>query len=349
MNDIELIEKLCSAPGAPGFEDEVVGIARLFTEENGFARCRENSLRNLYLDRKENSGEKPVVMIDAHADEVGFMVKSIHANGCLSFLELGSISGEKIQGQRVLVRNAEGRYVPGLVTSKPPHYAGGNQEIYIDVGATSREEAISGFGMRIGEPAVPASSFSYDSAKGLIFTKALDCRIGCAALLWTLKELANEVLAVDIVGTLTSQEEVGTRGSAAAARAIAPRAAIVLEGAPADDTFLEPGSAQTALKKGPMLRHMDKSMISNPRFTRLTLSIAGDRGIAVQEAVRDGGGTNGGPVHLSGDGVPTIVISVPVRHSHSPCGIAYLGDFRGTVELLKAILRSLNEEVISGF
>jgi len=98
-----------------------------------------------------------------------------------------------------------------------------------------------------------------------------------------------------------------------------------------------------------MIRHMDKTIVSNPAFTRFALSAAKNQGIGVQEAVRSGGGTNGGAIQLSGDGVPVIVVSMAVRHAHAPCGISSGEDFEATVALIKGILRSIKEETIAGF
>jgi putative aminopeptidase FrvX len=348
-NYIGLIEGLARAPGAPGFEDAVTAVARAYAEEAGFAECRESSIRNLYLRRRGDGGTKPLLMLDAHADEVAFMIQAIRPDGSLSFIELGGIARERLQGQRVLVRNAGGVYIPGVVTGKPPHFKDQDAEIAIDIGASSAEEAAGDFRIRIGEPAVPDTPFSYDEARGLIFAKALDCRAGCAAVLAVLEQLAGEELGVDVTGTLSAQEELGDRGALVAAQTLRPAAAIVFEGAPADDTFAPPYKVQTALKGGPMLRHMDTSMISNPRFTRYVLDRAEAAGIPVQEAVRSGGGTDGGSIHTSGQGVPTVVISIPVRYIHSPCGIASYGDFVKTVDLALSVIRDLRADRIAAF
>jgi len=348
---IKLIERLTSAPGAPGFEEEVTKIAATYVKENGFAETRENSIRNLYLTRHGNTGKKPMLMLDAHGDEVGFMVKSIRPDGTLQVLELGGISRQKIQGSRVKVRIASGEYIPGVIASIPPHFISesANTEIVIDIGARSKEDAIRNFGVRIGEPAVPDTPYYYNEKNNLVMAKALDCRIGCAALIAVMEILAGEELPVDIIGAITAQEEIGDRGALIAAQVIKPDVAIVFEGAPADDTFVPEDAIQTALGRGPMLRHYDTSMVSNPRFTSFAIDTAIDQGIPVQESVRSGGGTNGGCIHTYGDGVPTIVVSVPVRYVHSPCGISSYSDFCSTVELTAAIIRSLSREIVAGF
>lgn len=143
--------------------------------------------------------------------------------------------------------------------------------LVIDIGARSAEEAKEAFGIRIGEPAVPATPFEYDEARDIMFGKGFDCRIGCAALIETMRLLSGMELDVDVIGVLSAQEEVGERGCKVAVNKVRPNIAIVYEGCPADDTFGEAYAMQTIMKKGPMLRYMDKSVICNPRFQRLRL------------------------------------------------------------------------------
>jgi len=177
--------------------------------------------------------------------------------------------------------------------------------------------------------------------------KAFDDRIGCGIILEALDALKDT--DAHIVGALSSQEEVGLRGAAVVANRVKPDLAICLEGAPADDTFLEPHMIQTRMGKGPMLRHIDGGMITNPRCVRFAREVAAKEGIAIQEAVRTAGGTNGGAIHISGLGVPTIVVSCPVRYAHSHHSIASFSDYKACVKLVAALARAATCEVISGF
>ena len=179
--------------------------------------------------------------------------------------------------------------------------------------------------------------------------KAFDNRLGCAAIQATLDMLGQESLAVDVVGAMATQEEMGTRGAAVTARRVKPDIAIVFEGSPADDTVVEPWLSQTAIHKGPMLRHIDARMITNPRFQRYALDLAEKLEIPVQEAVRSGGATNGGPIHLSNLGIPCIVIGLPVRYIHSHYGIASFEDFCNEIKLAAEIIRRLDKDSIQGF
>ncbi len=350
---LELLQELSDAPGASGFEDAVVAVARRFAE--GLGRMEEDFLRNLYIYRKENTGGKPVLMLDAHSDEVGFMVHSVKPNGTIRFLPLGGWNRDSLVSTKVLVRNALGEYIPGIIASKPVHFMsaaeklGGVQEIddmVIDIGAVSAEDAVENFRIRMGEPIVPDIKFEYDEAHGLLFGKAFDCRIGCAAMLEALRRVEGRELPCDVVAVLSTQEELGPRSSKVTAHRVQPDIAIVMEGCPADDTFTEPYAVQTALKKGPMFRHMDVSAVCAPRFQRFALDLAAEKGIPVQESVRKGGGNNAASIQTTLEGAPSIVAGIPVRYAHSPNCISSAFDFDAAVDMVVALLENITPELI---
>jgi putative aminopeptidase FrvX len=352
---LNLIAELSNANGASGFEDEVLAVVRRHAE--GLGAISEDCLRNIYVEREGGDSKGPVVMLDAHSDEVSFMVQAIKPNGTLQFISLGRWVENGVAAHRVRVRNRDGIYLPGIVATKPPHYMTEEEkkqavplsDMSIDVGACSREEAIRDFGIRIGEPVVPDVCFEADEQRDLLFGKAFDNRLGCAAVIGTMRALAGEQLGVRLVGAIASQEEVGTRGATVTANRVKPDVAIVFEGCPADDTFAEPYLVQTAIKKGPMLRHIDARMITNPRFQRFALGLAEELGIPAQEGVRTGGSTNGAPIHLSNLGVPVIVIGLPVRYIHTHYGIASLSDYKNAVALGCAVVRKLGRGLVRGF
>lgn len=357
QSTLKMIQELSDAKGPSGFEDEAVLTARKYGAE--FAHIQEDCLRNLYLYRKSNTGNKPVFMLDAHSDEVGLMVHSIKPNGTLRFVALGGWSNNSLPASKVLVRNRYGAYIPGVIASKPPHFmsdaerqagAGSSiQSLVIDIGAVSLQDAVENFGIRIGEPVISDVHFSYDEKRDVMIGKGFDCRIGCAALLETMRRLAKEELAVDLVGVLSTQEELGERGVKVAVNQVAPQIALCFEGCPADDTFTEPYAIQTALKKGPMLRFMDCSVVCSPRYQRYVLDLAEKKHLAVQASVREGGGNNGAIINTALDGIPVIVVGVPVRYIHSHYGITSYYDFEATVQLAVEVVRSMTEEMIHSF
>lgn len=354
LESLKMIEELANARGASGFEDEVVSVARRHAAK--IADLKEDKMRNLYLYRKNNRGDRPVVMLDAHSDEVGFMVHSIRPNGTLRVVNLGRWNYSTLPGSKMLVRNSEGEWLPAIFANIPAHFRKGNEnndlsvsELSLDVGACSKEECSTVFKIRIGEPVVPAATFACESEKDLLFGKAFDCRIGCAALIETMKLLADEELAVDVVGVLSSQEEVGERGCMVSVNTIKPDVAICFEGCPADDTFSEDYAIQTALKKGPMFRHMDVSAIASPRFQRFIIDLAAAKKLAVQESVREGGGNDAGVIHTACGGIPAVTVGVPVRYIHTTNCITSYYDFEMTAKVVAETVKALSQEIIDRF
>lgn len=352
---IEMIKKFSNANGVSGFEDEVLDVARSYASEE--YEIKEDHIRNLYFERKNNTEGKSSILLDAHSDEVGFIVQAIKPNGTMTFLPLGGWVPDTIPASKVRVRNRDGKYISGIIASKPPHFMANRDkpeslsidQMVLDIGACSKEEVINEYKIRIGAPIVPDVECTYDEEKDLFIGKAFDCRIGCAAVMETMKRLENENLDMNVLGTLSAQEEVGERGMDLITKTIHPDIAIVFEGCPADDTFQESWLIQSALRKGPMLRHFDKSMITNPRYQKFALDLAEELNIPCQESVRSGGGTNGKMLHVSNHGTPAIVIGVPVRYIHSHHGFTTYEDFDNAVKLAVAIVKKLNTKIIEQF
>ena len=352
---LDLIRDLSNAKAPSGFEEETIAAARKYVGD--FADVEEDKMRNLYLYRKKNSGNKPIVMLDAHSDEVGFMVHSIRPNGTLRVNNLGRWTNSTLPASKVKVRNAEGKWLSGIFVNKPAHFrdAADNKgepaisELSIDIGATSDIEAKEVFKIRMGEPVVSAAEYEFDAEHGLIFGKSFDCRIGCAALIETMRRLDDVDLDVDVVGVLSSQEEVGERGAKVAVNHIRPDVAICYEGCPADDTFTEPYAIQTALRKGPMFRHMDVSAICSPRLQRFILDLAQEKKMAVQESVREGGGNDAAVIQTALDGIPVVTAGVPVRYIHAMNCLAAYEDFDKTAALIVEVVKALNKDVIERF
>jgi putative aminopeptidase FrvX len=354
MGNLSRIRRICDANGISGFEDEVVATIR--TEAEGLGKIQEDSLRNLYLHRSGNDINLPTVLLDAHTDEVGFMVKAIRDNGMLEFIPIGGWVTTNIPAHKVRVQTADGRVVSGIISSKPPHYMSEAERkstpeissLFIDIGCSSRDEVLA-LGVDIASPVIPEAQCSYNEDTSLLFGKAFDCRLGCSTIIDVLEDLKDEQLKVNLVAGFASQEEVGCRGAQLTARKVKPDVAICFEGSPADDTFLPAYQQQTKVGKGPMLRFIDSRMITNPRFQRFALDMAQKEGIPVQKGVRDGGATNASALHLAEQGIPTIVIGIPVRYAHTHWGVASMVDIDASIALARAILTNLDKAVIDAF
>lgn len=346
-NKIDLIRDLSDAFAPSGFETEAAAIVKEELNELEL-KATEDTLHNVRCVLNPNQG--PVVMLDAHLDEVGLIVQAIRPNGTMNFLPLGGWSASVLPASKMWILNQEGRKVNALIAAKPVHFMSASErgkvqeisDMVLDCGSTSAQETRDRYKIRMAAPVVPAVKCEYDEENGLFLGKAFDCRIGVAALIETLRRLKKEELKISVAASFSAQEEVGERGIGANLRALAPRVAICFEGCPADDTFMEPCLIQAAIKKGPMLRHFDRSMITHPGFQRYALQLAERCGIPCQESVRQGGGTNGGVIHQAD--VPCIVIGIPVRYIHSSYGFCTLYDFEAAVDLAVALCTHIDSD-----
>ncbi len=346
---LDLIKDMSNAYGAPGFEEDVIEVAKKYANE---FNIEIDSLLNVFIKNPNKIEDAITIMLDAHTDEVGFMVQFIDEKGLIKFIPLGGWVPENVPAQLVMVRNSEGKYYKGIVSSKPPHFMTEEERnrkislnnLSIDIGATSREEVINDFKIEVGAPIVPFVEFEYNEVNGTMMGKAFDNRLGCSAVVETMNRLKNENIKINIVGALASQEEVGTRGAVLTSRKVKPDFAIVFEGSPADDSFSNIFTTQCALGAGPQIRYRDSSYVSNPRFIKFARKIAEKHNIPYQNAVRASGGTNAGPIHLSNGGVPTLVLGIPSRYVHTHHGYAKIYDFENTVKLACEIIKEFNEE-----
>ena len=294
MIDLKTVEDLTNAFGPSGFEEEVLSAIKAHSEG---LFLRNDAMHNVYAYMSEKEREqavkkeksnKPVLMLDAHTDEVGFMVQNIQENGLLDIICLGGIHNTNIPAHSVIIRTTEGKKIRGITTSKPVHFLTAAEKadnsleiesIRIDVGASSRKEVMEDYGIAVGDPVAPEVRFDYDEAHGICYGKAFDNRLGCVSILETMKRLLGEELPVQVVGAFASQEEVGTRGAKVTSQEVLPDLAIVFEGSPADDFYFRPGIAQCSLKQGVQIRHMDSSYVSSPAFIRFAHEVGKKYGI----------------------------------------------------------------------
>ncbi|UQS82982.1 M42 family metallopeptidase [Bombilactobacillus thymidiniphilus] len=354
QQEIELIKKFSNLSGVAGFEMDV---AKFFQQQvKAYGKTHIDGMFNSYVERRQNTGDRTVVQLDAHADSVGFITQAVRPNGLLKFVPLGGWVPTNIPAMKVRVRNRVGQYIKGVVATKPPHFMTTAErnavpviaDLSIDVGSTSREETINDFQIDTGCPIFVDVDCEYFPSTRMFFGKDFDNRVGAAALVSVLDQLDGQDLEVDVSVALSTQEEVGTRGAQVTARNIDPDVAIVFEGCPCDDTFSPEWLAQTGLKRGPMLRDMDTSFIANPFFEQYADDLATAKQIPHTRSVRTGGGVNGAPI-LYYRGAPTIVVGIPVRYEHTAYNWANLDDFQNAVRLVSQIIASLDEKTIASF
>ena len=354
MANLKLIEEITNAFGPSGFEDDVVKVVKNNCPEFD---VESDAMHNIFMRMKTHTGKKPVIMLDAHTDELGFIVQHIKANGLISFVNLGGWVATNVPAHSVYIRNRKGELIKGITTSKPPHFMNDAERaakldiegIYIDVGASSRDEVINVFGIDVGDPVMPDVQFEYNEKNDTLFGKAFDNRMGCYCIIETMKKLVEEQnLYVDIVGGFAAQEEVGTRGAQITANTLKPDLAIVFEGSPADDLYRNQFEAQCALKKGTQIRHMDSSVISNPEFIAFAKEIGEKNNIPYQCTVRRRGSNDAGKIHLfTGTNIPCLVLGIPCRYVHTHYNWCAQSDVDATVNMAAEVIKALSEEAMN--
>ena len=345
---VTMIQELSNAFGVSGFEEEVTQVFRKYTKTA--ADFETDGIKNVYASLKQNIRDRAVLQLDAHSDEVGFMIQAIREDGLLRFLPVGGWIAANATAQKVKIRNQQGRLVSGIITSKPPHFMSAQEKkmpisfdhLFIDIGASSKKEVEENYQIVIGSPVIPAVTCEYDEQTERFLGKAFDCRIGDACMADVLTELAQDDLAVDITATLSSQEEVGERGAIVASNKVKADLGIVFEGCPADE-MEESYLIQSAMGKGPMVRNMDVSMITNPEFQAYAFEVARKNKIPIQASVRKGGGTNGSAINEV-KGAPAIVVGIPVRYAHTSHCYVDMTDYQHAKKLVLAIIRSLDQK-----
>ncbi len=326
----EWLQTLCSIPGVSGDErsvaEEVLRLARPWVDD-----ARFDPLGNLILTRHWD-GPGPRLVLSAHMDEVGLLVTAIDKDGTLRFGVVGGIDPRILPGVSVRV-GAKGR--PGVVMGPPIHLAGvsereqalASDRLRIDIGAADRQQAEQT--VSVGDVACFASE---PGDLGRLFAaRALDDRAGVAAIVSVLR--ATRASAVPLAVAFTVQEEIGTRGAAAAAQSLRPDIAVVVETTTAADLpEVEAHRQVTRLGRGPALTVQDSGMIASREVTGALRAAAQAAGVAFQRKESSSGGTDG--ARFAALGARCAVVSLPCRYLHAPRGVMDPDDLDGMAVLL---------------
>ena len=351
---IELLRRLTEAHGVPGSEDAVRAIFR--GELAGAGTMRTDRLGSIACERSGPSGG-PRVLVAGHCDEVGFAVQQVTARGFVKLVPLGGWWTHTLVAQRVRILTAGGREVIGVIGSVPPHFLSEGQrdkvmpmdQLFVDIGATSREEAES-WGVAAGDPVAPDSAFTATVHPDRFLAKAFDNRSGVAAAVQAMQELAGRELPCTLIAAGSVQEEVGCRGAQTLGALTQPDVALVLEGTPADDTpGMDAAEAQGKIGSGVQIRVLDPTAIMNRRLVRFVVETARAEGIPHQIAVRKSGGTDAKSLQFTGTGVPCVVLGTPARYIHSHNALMSIDDHLSTVRLVMALAARMDAATVAAF
>jgi endoglucanase len=346
---VELLRTLTELDGVPGFEREVRDFMR--SQLEGVVEFESDNLGSL-ICKKAGSQEHPRIMIPAHMDEIGFVVKDVDETGCLSFATLGGWLEQVMLGHQVAVKTRKGD-LPGVIGCTPPHLMPREErekliklkKMFVDVGARDKKEAAEKFGIRVGDPIVPRQQFVLMGNQKLMMAKAWDDRVGCGLVIDLMKTLRRVKHPNTVFGVGTVQEEVGARGAETAADVVDPDLCMVLDVGIATDVPGIEGEVKVRLGKGPVFYMLDAGTISHQRFRDFVLDVAEKKKIPLQLSLMEGGSTDAKVVQLHSKGVASVLFGLPTRHIHSHAGIIHADDYDAMLKLMVEVIKVLTPEV----
>jgi len=345
MVDMQLLAKLTESFGVPGHESEIAQIMSAEFRKAGY-KVDIDRFGNV-IARAPGCRRKPL-MLGAHMDEIGMLVKFINDKGFIRFVKIGGIDNRVLVNQRVVIQTEKGR-IYGVIGSKPPHMqkpeemknAIDNKQMFIDIGARSRKEA-ERMGVKVGDPV--SFDLSAKTLNGKLITgKALDNRVGCYILL----EIAKRVKSKNVVLVGTAQEEVSTFGKGAmiAAYNIEPGQFIAIDTSIAGDhPEMNEDEALIHLGKGPAISLVEaggRGNVADAQLKSACIAVAKKYKIPYQLEVIEGGATDAASVYGEKGGIPSIAICVPTRYIHSNVAVCSLDDIEKTTNYLVKLIEEL--------
>ncbi len=340
----QLLEKLSNASGVSGFEDEVRNL--MMEELKGHVDDLDVDNMGNLIATKNGKPDGKKVMLAAHMDEIGLMVRYIDKEGFIKFSKLGGINDQMLLNQEVYI-HSNGEKILGVVGSKPPHRMKAAEKkkpvqyenMFIDIGASNKEDAEGT--VNVGDPITIKQKFA-ELKNDLVMGNAMDNRVGCAILLEVMKRARSDAT---IYGVGTVQEEVGLKGARTAAYRINPDMALALDVTiSGDHPGMKEEDAPAKAGEGPCIILTDASgrgIITHPQVKELLIQVAKEEEIPYQLEVSEGGTTDATAIHLTREGIPTGVISPPSRYIHTPVSVVNIKDVENAVKLILAVLNRL--------
>lgn len=338
-----LLNKICTTPGAPGFEKEIRAL--VLKEIKGLVDEVEiDNMGNVYAI-KRGTGDKRV-MIGAHMDEIGFMVTHIDDNGFIRFHTLGGFDPKTLTAQRVIIHGKKD--IVGVMASKPIHVMTADErnkvaklsDYFIDTGLSAEEvnEIVT-----IGDSITREREFI--EMGNCVNGKSLDNRLAVFILIEMFRGLVGKTVPYDIYGVFTVQEEVGIRGANVSSMRINPDFGFGLDTTIAFDL---PGAAAhekiTELGKGTAIKIMDASTICDYRMVDFMKKTADKHKIKWQPEILTAGGTDtAGIQRMTEGGSIAGAVSIPTRHLHQVIEMAHKDDIQGSIDLLTACVSEIDQ------
>ncbi len=340
-----LLKKIIDASGISGYESEIAGILKNELKKT----CDEVVIDNFgNVIARKGKGKKKI-MLAAHMDEIGLLVKHITKEGFVCFIKVGGIDDRILPGQRVVIKSKPGD-VFGIIGSKPPHMQKDEErklpikyeDMFIDIGCKTKEAAEKK--IAIGDQIIFEPNSGVLNGK-LYYGKAIDDRIGCYALVKIMEKLSVDA---EVYAVATTQEEVGLKGARTSAFKVDPDFAIAIDTTIAGDTP-QMKERESSLKLGEgvaitIIEASGRGVIVSEKIKDLFVETAKKNKIKYQMDVLEGGMTDGAIIYMSREGVPTGVLSIPTRYIHSPTGVFSIDDVKQAIELAIKVVEKVSKE-----
>jgi len=347
---VSLLQQLTDTPGPPGFEEPIrkvlVDIMKPLSSSLTF-----DGLGSIIATQ---GTQGPRIMVDAHMDELGGMIRRVTPRGLLTMQMLGGWLDQALVDQRWIIIGSKGpvRAVTGIrdvhvVPAEERTRVYSRDTLFLDVGAAN-EADVAAMGIGPGDPVVPDAPFTVMNGTNNYLAKGWDDRVGCGVLVEAMRRLQSLPHANQLLWTITTQEEVGLRGAEAASAIVKPDVAIAIEGGITGDVF--PGRAeetQARLGAGPGIFLYDSSALPNRRLTQLVKQTAAEKHIPLQADLVQGYGDDSAEIQRSNGGVPTVNLVVPVRYTHAHNGVMNRKDFDQMADLLVGLLQKLDAATVA--
>jgi len=343
-----ILKEMSMLNSIPGNEKQV----RAYMN-NKMKDISEVSFDNLgsIIAKKVGNPDGPRIMVAGHMDEVGFMVTTITDEGYVKFTPAGGWWSQVMLAQQMVITTGDNKEIRGVIGAKAPHILTVEErakpvamdKMYLDLGVSGKEEAVK-LGIKPGDMITPFIEAIEMSNPKYLLGKAWDNRVGCAAAIEVLENLQGEKHENIYFGVGTVQEEVGLRGAKTSSHKIQPDIGIALDTTIAYD--FPGGDKNTELGKGVGIMFKDSSMIGHKGLRDYVIGLCDKEKIPYQLTFLERGGTDGGAIHMSHIGAPSISFCLPVRYLHSHTSVVHRDDYDAMVKIVTLLVKSLDKETV---
>ena len=333
--NFDLFKEICEVRAVSGDERDLIRLLREYYLKNDVEIIYDN-LGSMVAHKKCNKENAKKVLVLAHSDEIGLMVNGINNDGTIKVNPIGGINPVTVLGDRVYLKNDDGKLYYGVISSNSKHEKIADLEL--DFGFDSKEEVIENKISNGNSIYFEGNACKLENNR--VVAKAIDNRYGCFLTVELLNALKDIDLDVDLYVGVSVQEEVGCRGAQTISNKINPDFAIVLDCSPSN-----PKDSNGILGKGVLLRVKDANMLAFKSLINYQKEVCAKLNVPCQPFISMGG-TDTGMIHKPNSGVLTMTHCICAKNLHTSSTIIDVNDYNAAKESLIYMVKDLNEEKI---